>query len=75
MANFDPKQARLTLGLNQTEMAKAMGVSRGTWLKWERAEDGRQITAAPAQLLKTLLWLQSIDMLDIYLTFFLSDSS
>ena len=65
---LNPKQARLTLGLNQTEMAKAMGVHRGTWLKWERGE--QDISAAPAQLLKTLLWLQSNSMLDIYLTFF-----
>jgi transcriptional regulator with XRE-family HTH domain len=63
-----PKQARLTLGLNQTKMADAMGCSRSTWLHWERGE--RDITAAPARLLMTLLWLQSIDILDIYLTFF-----
>jgi len=68
---INPKQARLTLGLNQTEMAKAMGVARSTWLNWERGE--RDITAAPARLLKTLIWLQSIDKLDIYLHFFQSD--
>ena len=62
------KQAREFLGLSQTDMAKAMGVDRGTWLKWERKEQG--ITAAPTRLLKTLLWLQSINMLDIYLNFF-----
>jgi DNA-binding XRE family transcriptional regulator len=69
---INPKQARLTLGLNQTEMANAMGVARGTWLKWEREEQG--ITAAPSRLLKILLWLQSINMLDAYLKLF-SDSS
>lgn len=66
MAN--PKQVREFLGLNQTSMAKAMGVHRNTWLKWERGE--QDISAAPSQLLKTLLWLKSIDMLDNYLTFF-----
>ena len=70
---LDPKQARQTLGLNQTEMSKAMGCSRSTWLHWERGE--REINAAALRLLKTLLWLQSIDKFDIYLTFFLSDSS
>ena len=65
---IDPKHARETLGLNQTEMAKAMDVSRGLWLKWEREEQG--ITAAPSRLLKTLLWLQSVDIFDKYLMFF-----
>ncbi len=66
--SMDPKQARLTLGLSQTEIAKAMGVSRGLWLKWERGEQG--ITAAPSRLLMTLIWLQSVNMLDKYLIFF-----
>jgi len=69
--SINPKQARLTLGLNQTEMSKAMGVSRSTWLHWERGEHNPP--AAAIRLLKTLLWLQSIDKLDIYLNFFLSD--
>ena len=64
----NPKEAREILGLNQTEMAKALGVARNTWLKWERGE--RDITAAPSRLLKTLLWLQSVNMLDKYFTFF-----
>jgi DNA-binding transcriptional regulator YiaG len=67
-----PKQARESLCLNQTEISKAMGVSRSTWLHWERGE--REINAAALRLLKTILWLQSIDKLDIYLQFFLSDS-
>ena len=67
--SLNPKQARLSLGLNQTEMSKAMGVHRNTWLKWER--DEQDPSAAPTQLLKTMLWLQSIDMLDSYLSFFL----
>lgn len=62
------EQARLTLGLEQPEMAQAMGVRRRTWLNWERGE--RRITAAPLRLLKTLLWLQSIDMFDKYFAFF-----
>ena len=62
----NPKETRLLLGLSQTEIAKAMGVHRNTWIKWERGE--RDITAAPAQLLKTLLWLQSIGKFDIYFT-------
>jgi len=65
---LNPKQARITLGLNQTEMSKAMGISRGLWLKWEREE--REITAAPSRLLKTMLWLQSKNLLDKYLKFF-----
>ena len=66
--SINPKNARLTLGLNQTEMAKAMGVHRGTWLKWERGE--QDISAAPYRLMLSLLLWQSINMLDIYLTFF-----
>lgn len=69
----NPKQAREALGLNQTQMSKAMGVSRSTWLHWERGE--RDISAAPARLLKTLLWLQSNGNIDIYLTFFDENSS
>lgn len=61
----NPKQARLTLGLTQTQMAKAMGVSRGSWLKWEREEQG--ITAAPSRLLETLLWLDFQNLLPRYI--------
>ena len=64
---INPKQAREFLGLSQTDMAKAMGVSRGLWLKWERQEQG--MTAAPTRFLQFLIWLQSKDMLDIYFTF------
>jgi len=59
------KQARETLNLTQTKMAKAMGVARGTWLKWEREEQG--ITAGPYRLLRVLLWLNYVGMFDIYL--------
>lgn len=65
---ISPNQARLTLELNQTEMSAAMGVHRNTWLKWERGE--QQMSAAPARLLKTLLWLQANSMLKQYLSFF-----
>jgi len=65
---INPKQARQTLGLSQTDMAKAMGVSRSTWLHWERQE--RDMNAAASRLLMTLLWLQSINRIDIYLNFF-----
>ena len=30
--------ARLTLGLNITQMAEALNTPRGTYLKWERGE-------------------------------------
>lgn len=62
---INPKQARLKLGLSQPEMTKAMGVARGTWLKWERGE--RDITAAPCRLLKTLLWLHEKGLLADYI--------
>ncbi|MCP4339849.1 MAG: helix-turn-helix transcriptional regulator [Desulfobulbaceae bacterium] len=61
----NPKEARIALGLNQTQMAEAMGVARGTWLKWERQEQG--ITAAPARFLSTLLWLKSHNLFDDWL--------
>lgn len=63
-----PKEARQALGLNQTEMANAMGVHRMLWRKWETGEQG--ITAAPQRLLDTLIWFQSISMLDAYLKHF-----
>ena len=68
---IDPKQARLTIGLTQTQMAKAMGVARGTWLKWERQEQG--ITAAPYQLLIVLMWLKNLGMFEKYLKVFEKD--
>jgi len=62
---INPKQARLTLGLNQTQMANAMGVHRGTWSKWERRE--QQISAAPSRLIQVFLWLHSKDMFKPFL--------
>jgi DNA-binding transcriptional regulator YiaG len=49
----DPKQARLVLGLNQKQMATAMGVHRQTWVKWERGE--RRMNAAAVKLLERIL--------------------
>jgi len=62
---INPKQARENLGLNQTQMAEAMGVHRNTWLKWERGE--QQISAAPARLIQVFLWLNSKNMLNLFL--------
>jgi transcriptional regulator with XRE-family HTH domain len=62
------KKIRTELNLNQTEMAKAMGVDRRLWLKWERKEQG--ITAAPTRLLGTLLWLNQNNMLSDFLRHF-----
>ncbi|MCP3943211.1 MAG: helix-turn-helix transcriptional regulator [Desulfobacteraceae bacterium] len=62
---IDIKQARQTLGLNQTQMAKAMGVSRGLWIKWEKGDE-QGITAAPTRLLETLMWLHSKDLFSEY---------
>lgn len=50
-----PVQARQTLGLSIAEMARAMGVHRQTWTKWER--DERQPDKAAAQLMRLLCWL------------------
>ncbi len=70
MKPINLKHSREALGLNQSEMARAMGVHRNTWIKWERGEDGRQITASPARLVKTLLWLEDMNLLELYLEFF-----
>lgn len=70
---MNPKQAREALGLNQTEMARAMGMHRNLWLKIERGEQG--LTASPSRLLDVLLWLQSLNMLDKYLALFSEKSS
>lgn len=65
MKNVTPKQARETMGFNQTQMARAMGVSRGLWLKWERGE--QRLTAGPARLIETLVWLKDIGIIDLFL--------
>jgi transcriptional regulator with XRE-family HTH domain len=72
MKAIDPKQARLFLGLSQVDMARAMGVHRSTWLKWERQTQG--ITAAPMRLVNVLLWLKANGLLDRYCDFFKRDN-
>ena len=62
---IEPKPAREYLGLNQTQMASAMGISRGLWLKWERGE--QRLTAGPARLIETLTWLKDIGILSLFL--------
>jgi DNA-binding transcriptional regulator YiaG len=49
---INPKEARLKLGLNQSQMARLMGVHRSTWVKWERGE--RRMNAAAVELLRRL---------------------
>lgn len=50
-----PAEARQKLGLSVEEMARAMGVHRQTWVKWERRE--RKPDNAAAQLMHLLCWL------------------
>jgi len=50
-----PVEARKKLGLSIVEMARAMGVHRQTWTKWERGE--RQPDKAALQLMRLLCWL------------------
>lgn len=59
------KRAREALGLTQTEMAAAMGVHRGLWLKWERNE--QRMTAAPVRLLDLLGLLHADGRMRVYL--------
>jgi len=67
-SNFNFKEARLSLGLNQSQMSKSLGVHRQTWVKWERGE--RKPDAVAIRLIDTLLWLNSINMLSDYLEYF-----
>lgn len=55
------KQARQQLGLNQSEMARAMGVNRVTYTKWERGE--QRITAGPQTEIDMLLYMQQSGVL------------
>lgn len=50
-----PAEARQKLGLSRQEMARAMGVHRETWAKWERGE--RRPDNASTQLMRLLCWL------------------
>lgn len=65
----DPKQARLELGLNKSQMARAMGATHpNTWRKWE--DGSREMDASKIRLLETLLALKEKGMLDWYLKYF-----
>lgn len=55
------KQARQSLGLNQSEMARSMGVNRVTYTKWERGE--QRITAGPKTEIDMLLYMQQCGVL------------
>lgn len=50
-----PAEARQKLGLSRAEMARAMGVHRETWAKWERGE--REPDNAAVRLMELLCWL------------------
>lgn len=59
------KKARQSLGLTQSDMARAMGVHRVTYTKWERGESA--ITAAPATMIRMILHMQSKGVLSSWL--------
>ena len=50
-----PAEARQALGISVEEMARAMGVHRKTWVKWELGE--RKPDNAALQLMQLLCWL------------------
>lgn len=50
-----PAEARQKLGLSIAEMARAMGVHRDTWGKWERG--AREPDNAAMRLMELLCWL------------------
>lgn len=50
-----PKETRSKLGISVAEMARAMGVHRDTWGKWERGE--RRPDNAATRLMGLLCWL------------------
>lgn len=60
---ISPEKARLRLGLNQQQMADAMGVHRQTWVKWERGE--REMNASARRLLAILVILNDAGMLSL----------
>jgi DNA-binding XRE family transcriptional regulator len=62
--SIDFKQARLTLGLNQAQMAQTMGIHRQTWVKWERNE--RKPNATAVRLIELLLWLHKKNLLNLF---------
>lgn len=65
MTHCEIMRARLDLGMTQSDMARAMGVHRVTYTKWERGENA--ITAAPATVIRMLLHMQSKAVLNSWL--------
>lgn len=59
-------KARQQLGLNQSEMARALGVARNHYLKWERGE--QRITTAPVASIHMLLYMQRCGVLGGWLS-------
>jgi len=60
MTPLELKEARRTLGLNQVEMARSLGVSRAGYLHWERGE--RQIPGICRVAVELLLWKDAVVM-------------
>lgn len=64
-----PAENRAALGLSIADMARALGVHRSTWNKWERAEQRPPAVAMTAMRLLQFVseagalhaWLDSID--------------
>jgi len=64
-----PYQVRKELGLNQANMAKAMGCTHYmTWWKWEASE--QKMDATKKRMLKLLLILKAKGLLEWYLELF-----
>ena len=63
---ISPKEGRIKLGLNKSQMARAMGCTHpNTWRKWE---DGtREPDAGKKRLLSTLLWLHERGLFEEYI--------
>lgn len=68
MDNISPKQARITLGLSQSEMAKVCNTSIGTVTKWDQGQ--RTPRGQAVRLIEVLLWLRSKNMLSACLNHF-----
>jgi DNA-binding transcriptional regulator YiaG len=62
---MDFKAIRKELNLNQAQMARACGVHRQTWVKWERGE--RDLNNAAKRLINILRWLNKRSILVDYL--------
>jgi DNA-binding transcriptional regulator YiaG len=66
--SINPKEARETLGLTQTQMARACNTHPMTVSKWETGE--RVPRNQAARLIEVLLWLKSKKMIDDYFDHF-----